>query len=44
MPRCPRCTSAQITIVISRYPEALCLSCGARWAQDGSQQHTIMRI
>jgi hypothetical protein len=44
MPRCPLCASAQITIVISLHREALCLSCGARWIQDGGEQHTIKRI
>jgi len=44
MPRCPQCESTQITIIVSLHPEALCLSCGARWVQDGSEQHTIRRI
>jgi hypothetical protein len=44
MPRCPQCESANITIVISLNPEALCLSCGARWLQGSSEQHTIKRI
>ncbi len=41
MPRCPRCASAQITVVISRHRRAFCSDCGARWVQDGSEQHTI---
>jgi hypothetical protein len=44
MPRCPLCASAQITVVISLYPSASCSSCGARWIQDGSEQHTIKPI
>jgi hypothetical protein len=43
MPRCPLCASAQITVVISRYRRAFCSDCGARWVQDGSEQHTIKR-
>jgi transposase-like protein len=44
MPRCPLCESAQITVVINRHRRAFCSDCGARWVQDGSQQHTIKRI
>jgi hypothetical protein len=44
MPRCPLCESAHITIVIDRHRHAFCSDCGARWVQDGSQQHTIKRI
>ena len=43
MPRCPLCASAQITIVISHHRRTFCSSCGARWVQDGSEQHTIQR-
>ncbi len=43
MPRCPLCASAQITIVISHHRRTFCSSCGARWVQDGSEQHTIKR-
>ena len=43
MPRCPLCASAHITIVINRQRRAFCSSCGARWVQDGSEQHTIKR-
>jgi hypothetical protein len=44
-PRCPLCASAQITVVISRHRRGFCSNCGgARWVQDGSEQHTIKRI
>ena len=43
MPRCPLCASAHITVVINRHRRAFCSDCGARWIQDGSQQHTIKR-
>jgi hypothetical protein len=44
VPRCLQCESAHVIIVISLNPEAICLSCGARWVQAGSEQHTIERI
>jgi len=44
MPRCPLCGSARITVVLSLHPHAFCSSCGARWTQDGSEQHTIKRV
>ncbi len=44
MPRCPRCRSALVTITFGLYPIAYCTSCGARWTQDGNQQHTISQV
>jgi hypothetical protein len=44
MPRCPLCQSAYITVVLSLHPHAFCSSCGARWIQDGSEQHAITRV
>jgi hypothetical protein len=44
MPRCPLCRSAYITVVPSLHPHAFCSSCGARWIQDGSEQHAITRV
>ena len=44
MPRCPLCASARITVILSRHRRAFCSDCGARWVQDGSEQHTIKQI
>jgi hypothetical protein len=43
MPRCPLCGSAQVTVVESLYPRAVCSGCGARWIQDGHQQSAITK-
>jgi Zn-finger nucleic acid-binding protein len=41
MPRCPLCRSALVTITFGLYPIAICVSCNARWIQDGHQQRAI---
>jgi hypothetical protein len=44
MPRCPLCRSALVTITFGLYPTAICISCSARWIQDGHQQRAINQI
>jgi transposase-like protein len=41
MPRCPLCDSGRVLVVIGPTRQGLCLSCGARWVQDGSQQRRV---
>jgi hypothetical protein len=44
MPRCPLCRSALVTLTFGLYPMAICISCSARWIQDGHQQRAINQI
>jgi uncharacterized paraquat-inducible protein A len=44
MARCPVCTSLRIVIVVGPKRRAFCARCGARWMQDGSQQHNVQRL
>ena len=43
MRRCPVCDSARVIVLVSRSRRAFCSECGARWAQDGSDQRNVRR-
>ena len=41
MPRCPLCDSGKVLVVIGATRRGLCLSCGAEWVQEGSDQRRV---
>ena len=41
MPRCPLCDGGKVLVVIGASRQGLCLSCGAEWIQDGSDQRRV---
>jgi transposase-like protein len=43
MPRCPVCESTRVVIKVDKSRRAFCVSCGARWSQEGSAQRSVRR-
>jgi DNA-directed RNA polymerase subunit RPC12/RpoP len=40
---CPVCESRRVVLVLAPDPRAFCVSCGARWVQDGSRQTGVKK-
>jgi hypothetical protein len=43
MTRCPVCASGAVVLVVSPNRRAFCTACGARWIQNGTEQHDVRR-